>query len=263
MFGWRADTTAPPQRVLVVGASGQLGGALCDELARRGCDLVLCGNDEAALTAQAARLRREHSINVSSEFADVRSLAGLRAVFQTHDDAGAVDWVIVNAGLGSTCPAGEAMETETDAAILIDVNFVGALNAVRAATEILRPRRRGRVIVVASLSALAGSPENPIYAATKAGIRTACLSMRPALQKDGVGMTVACPGFLTGRATGGGATWRPFAVAPDVAARIVIDAALRDRAQALFPWRMASIVQLLAAMPIAWRETIYRRWAKT
>lgn len=263
MHGSQADAAASPRHVLVVGASGQLGSALCEDLAGRGCNLALCGNDAIALVAQAERLRQAHQIHVSSDFADVRDLAGLRTVFQRHDRAQPLDWVIVNAGLGSTCSPGDVMETEADAAALIDVNFVGALNAVRAAVEILRPRRRGRVVVVASMSALAGSPENPVYAASKAAIRIACLSMRPALNKDGIGLTVACPGFLTGRATGGGATWRPFAVAPEAAARLVIEAALKARAQTLFPWRMASLVRVMMALPIRWREAIYQRWAGT
>lgn len=72
-------------------------------------------------------------------------------------------------------------------------------------------------------------------------------------------MTLACPGFLANPMDGGNVGWRPFSISAEFAARKIIAAAERDRAQVQFPFAMSAIVRSLALLPIPLREAAYRR----
>lgn len=204
-------------------------------------------------------MRNEHPVEVTSAWADVTDLASLRTFFASCANKQQIDWILVNAGVGGARPPGQPIESPETVDKLVAVNLLGGLNAIRAAVEIFDSSRRRRIIVVSSLASLAGSPENPAYAATKAAIRIACLSMRPALAKRRVSLTIAHPGFLTGRTKDGAAVWRPFAVSPECAADQIIKAGLRNKGETAFPWQMALLVKTMAKLPLGLRDRIYGR----
>lgn len=260
--GLPSDQNRKPSRVGVVGASGQLGSALCERLAGLGCDLALCGIDGLEQDKLAERLREEWQISATASLADVTQPNSLAAFFASIDDplpAKGANWVVINAGIGSARPQGDYLESADTIDNLVSVNFLGCLNAIRASVSWLSRIDGGRIIVVSSLASLAGSPENPAYAATKAGIRVACLSMQPALAKRKIAFTLAHPGFLSERTQDGGSNWRPFAMSPDAAADRIVRAALGGRAETAFPWQMAWFVRAMAMVPAGLRQRIYGR----
>lgn len=254
-----ASARQPPGCAIIVGAGGQLGASLANELAAAGCDLGLCGLDGPALAALADRLRGRHAVDVRHEEVDVTRPDRLALFFSTCRARRPVDWVVVSAGVGGARADGGVMEDVATAERMVAVNLSGALTAIRLALDLFDGRRPGRIVVVASLAAYIGSAESPVYAATKAGLRAACLSLRPALAARGIGVTIANPGFLADRVADGAASWRPFAVPADVAARRIVEAAIRGRAEIAFPWQMAWLVRLLASLPVRLRERVYTR----
>ncbi|MEM8588217.1 MAG: SDR family NAD(P)-dependent oxidoreductase [Pseudomonadota bacterium] len=254
-----ADRRRPPGRAIIVGAAGQLGAALADELAASGCDLGLCGRDVPALAALTERLRGRYAVDIQHEEVDVTRPATLADFFSTYGASRPVDWVVVCAGIGGARANGGVMEDGATADRMVAVNLLGALTALRLALDLFDGARPGRIVVIASLAAYIGSPESPVYAATKAGLRAACLSLRPALAARDVGVTIANPGYLADRVADGAASWRPFAMPADVAARRIVKAAMRGRAEIAFPWQMALLVRLLARLPVRLRERLYTR----
>ncbi|MEO1223100.1 MAG: SDR family NAD(P)-dependent oxidoreductase [Pseudomonadota bacterium] len=249
----------PPGRAIIVGAAGQLGAALAGELAASGCDLGLCGLDSAALSALADRLRGRHAVEIQHEEVDVTRPAALAAFFSAYGASRPVDWVVISAGVGGARSDDGVMEDVSTAERMVAVNLSSALTAIRQALGLFDGSRPGRIVVIASLAAYIGSPESPVYAATKAGLRAACLSLRPALAARHVDVTIANPGYLADRVADGAASWRPFAMPADVAARRIVRAAIRGRAEIAFPWQMALLVRLLASLPVRLRERLYAR----
>ena len=79
---------------------------------------------------------------------------------------------------------------------VIGVNLVGAMNTVAPLLPRLVARRAGRIVLIASVAAFRGLPDSPAYCASKAGLWAYGESLRARLRREGVGVTLAAPGFF-------------------------------------------------------------------
>ncbi|MDP5219503.1 SDR family oxidoreductase [Ruegeria sp. 2205SS24-7] len=78
---------------------------------------------------------------------------------------------------------------------VLDVNLTGTFRCA----EVLHPalsKARGRVINIASMYARFGSPKNPAYGASKAGVEQLTKSLAIAWAQDGIRVNAIAPGFI-------------------------------------------------------------------
>lgn len=250
------------RHALVTGASGQLGSCICRLLASKDCRLSLCSLDGNGLEELVRSLPPDGRARTTTTIVDVRDAAALVAWIEACGEAQPIDWVVVNAGLGGQVKPEEVIEPAPRSADVVNVNLLGALNVIHAALPELRRGTDPRFVLISSLSALIGFDKAPVYAATKAAIRVLGLSLRPALADQGIGLTIACPGFLGRPMATGSHGWRPFSIDAEAAAKTIVAAAEAGRAQISFPLAMAAVVRALSMMPIAMRERVYRRLSR-
>lgn len=78
---------------------------------------------------------------------------------------------------------------------VLDVNLTGSLRCAEALHPALKAVQ-GRVINVASMYARFGSPRNPAYGASKAGIEQLTKSLAIAWSGDGIRVNAIAPGFI-------------------------------------------------------------------
>lgn len=172
--------------MVLTGASGGLGEAIADALARRGARLVLTARRAAELEAIAARTGADVLV------ADLTDRGDLARVIEAARGA---DVLIANAGIGADVPIEDLTEADVDrsievnlrAPILMATEFVNARVAARAP---------GQVVFIGSLSGLAPTPMTRMYNATKFGLRGFALSLREDLVGTGVGVSIVEPGFI-------------------------------------------------------------------
>ena len=174
--------------VLLTGATGGLGRAMAAALAERGATLVLSSRqpdqlDEMALALPGAGHRR-----IVSDLEQHGAAEALAA------EAGEVDVVIANAGLGANASI-EDFSGE-DIARIVTVNLEAPIRLVRAFVPALRERGSGHVVLVSSLAGKAATAKTALYTATKAGLRGFGLALRQDLAGNGVGVSIVCPGFV-------------------------------------------------------------------
>ena len=175
---------------MITGAGSGIGAATAQELARRGATIVLVDCDAANLAATAATLGGDPLTVV----ADVSSRADCEAaVARTLERHGRIDVVWANAGIASFGPL-----AHTDPAAwqrCFEVNVFGVFNTVRAALpEIVR--RRGYVLVTASVASFAHAPAMSAYAASKAAVEAMCNAWRIELAAHGVGVGAIHPSWV-------------------------------------------------------------------
>jgi short-subunit dehydrogenase len=169
------------------------------------------------------------------------------------EDAGPVDLLIANAGIsGGT--GGHQGETPDQTLSIFSVNLVGVLNTVLPAIEGMRARRRGQIAIMASLAGFRGLPSAPAYCASKAAVRVWGEGLRGWLARDGVGVTVICPGFVVSRITAANRFPMPFLMTAERAAEIMKRGIDANRARVAYPWPMAALAWLAAALPPAWTD---------
>lgn len=250
----------PPGHALITGATGQLGEAVARLLAARGWSLSLTAL-EAGVADLAAVLDAGPG-GAEARALDIQDAAALGSWIEVRHAERPFDRVILNAGLGGPVPDGGVIEPAERCRQLVAVNLVGVLNALQASLPLLQAQGRGRIVLLGSLSALVGYPRAPVYAATKAALRALALSLHPGLRAQGIGLTLASPGFLASPMADGRGGWRPFAIGPEQAALRIVEAAARGRAEASFPLPMALFVRGLALLPIGLREAVYRLASK-
>jgi len=108
-----------------------------------------------------------------------------------------IDLVIANAGIApKVCGV-------TEARTIFEVNVMGVLNTVLPVIEYMRKRNRGHVAFMSSLGGYAPGTNRYMtpYVATKTAIRAFGEGLRNCLGREGVGVTVICPGFTQSKMT--------------------------------------------------------------
>ena len=247
---------APPQSILITGASSGIGAALACEYARPGITLALSGRDAARLDAIAAGCRARGAA-ATCQVVDVTDRDRMAHWMATADRARPLDLVIANAGISAG--TGGGMEPEAQARAIMAINVDGVSNTIYPAIALMSPRRRGQIAIMSSLAAFRGFPGAPAYCASKAAVRILGEALRGTLHERGIGVTVICPGYVESRMTAVNRFRMPLLMPADRAARIIRRGLARGRARIAFPWPTYAAVRLLAGFPPAWIDPLMRR----
>ncbi len=177
---------------VITGGSSGLGLALATRLASRGTDITLIARDPVRLEAAAAVVQAPNgSVRVRTEAADVSDPDSVDAAMD-HAAAGAdgIDLLINSAGI---LREGYFEQLEiADFRDVMDINFFGTVNAVRAALPHLK-RSQGAVVNIASLAGLAGVFGYTPYCAAKHALVGFTNSLRFELDPQGVRVQLVCP----------------------------------------------------------------------
>jgi NAD(P)-dependent dehydrogenase (short-subunit alcohol dehydrogenase family) len=172
------------QAILITGAARGIGAASARALAARGHRLALAGLEPEELERVAAGCPGSVALE-----ADVTEPDSLQAAVDGAVAAlGGIDTVIANAGIASVGFV-RTMDPEAFERTL-EVNLVGTWRTVRAALPHVI-ERRGYVLPVASLAAIAHSPGMAAYSASKAGVEAFADALRAEVKPFGVKVGVA------------------------------------------------------------------------
>jgi 3-oxoacyl-[acyl-carrier protein] reductase len=184
-------------RVLVTGASGGIGAAICSTLAARGATLVLhYQSGRAAAEATRAALAGQGHTLVGGNLTDA---ADVERLWREASAGAPVDAVVNNAGIFPNHPplttdyAGWTAAWQRTLAI----NLTGPANLSWFAARSMAERGGGRIVSVSSRGAFRGEPMAPAYAASKAGLNAFSQSLAKALAPRGVYCFVVAPGWVS------------------------------------------------------------------
>lgn len=177
---------------LVTGASAGIGVALARELAGQGAKLILTARRVDRLESLAAELTAKGT-EVRIVAADLNDPAAPGKIYDATEGAGVtVDILVNNAGLGQF---GSFVQSEMDQEMSqIRVNCEAMVRLTRLFVPRMVERRRGWVLVVASVASFQPVPYLSTYAATKAFDRFFALGLAAEVARFGVRVTALCPG---------------------------------------------------------------------
>lgn len=221
--------------VVITGASSGLGAALAIEYAKDGVHLALLGRDEARIKAIALECE-SRGARVQPLLVDVTDSDAMRASLLMLDDATPVDLIIANAGISAGTGGGG--ESEEQAKRIFSVNVDGVLNSIHPLIPRMLARKHGQIAILSSLAGIRALPSSPAYSASKAAVRYYGEALRGYLGKQGVRVSVICPGYVKTPMTDKNPFYMPFMMSPESAAKRIIDGLSRNRSRIAFPRRL-------------------------
>jgi short-subunit dehydrogenase len=187
-------TTSITPRAVVTGASGGIGLALAERLARKGHETILVARSAAMLRRHAEELQARHGVPVHAIAQDLTGADGADELWSALETRGLLplDVLVNNAGFGTLGAFADADPAEMDEMIRLNVSTLVRLthHALRG----MRPRGSGRIVNVASTAAFQPGPFMAVYFASKAFVLSFSEALAEELRGTGVTVTALCPG---------------------------------------------------------------------
>jgi short-subunit dehydrogenase len=221
--------------IVITGASSGIGAALARQLAMPGRRLGLVGRHLGRLDAVAADCAAKGAACRAVSL-DVRESGRVAGFVEAFEQWHPIDLLVSNAGILDGRHDGEVVEDRETARRVLEVNLLAAIDTVHLVLPYMRRRRRGDIVLVASLAALVPLADAPAYSASKAGLLSYGLALREAVAAEGIRVGVACPGYV---ATAMGAIHlgpRPGEISAEAAAALILSGLRRNRSLNGFPF---------------------------
>lgn len=181
------------RNALITGASSGLGSRFGRILAANGASVALGARRKDRLEALAGEIGSQ----AAAIEMDVAREADIIAGFDAAEAAfGTVDTVIANAGIDGAGMIGDMPEKEIERTLAI--NLKGAILTAREGANrmIAGGVQKGRIVMIASITAFEPSPGLVAYSASKAGVVQSARSMAREWARAGICVNTISPGYI-------------------------------------------------------------------
>jgi NAD(P)-dependent dehydrogenase (short-subunit alcohol dehydrogenase family) len=174
---------------LVTGGASGLGFATASRLHAEGARVVLVDLDATAATVAAARLGPD-AIGIAADVTDPAAIE--TAVADAEKRAGPIDALVTSAGMSRQ---GDVLDTTpSDFARVVAVNLTGTFLAVQAVAKRMVARKRGRIVMLGSISGSRVWNARTAYVASKGGVIALAKSCAVDLAPHGITVNSVSPG---------------------------------------------------------------------
>ena len=184
------DLNLKDRVAVVTGGAAGIGEAIARALAAEGCRVSILDRNEDAARKLAESIGGGTQF-VAANVGEPSSVANAFAqLLRRHNS---LDILVNAAGVLSTGLVADLPTAEWQR--VHEVNLSGVLYCVKSAIPLMRQQRRGRIINIASVSAMrgGGSVGNTLYGATKAGVVALTMGLARELGPDGITANAIAP----------------------------------------------------------------------
>jgi len=186
-----------PKRALVTGGSGDLGGAICRQLAADGTHVIVHANTNLDRAQSIVDAIAQEGGSAEAVAFDVADGDATHAAIETLLASGPVQIVVNNAGIHDDAPM--AGMTEAQWKRVIDVSLHGFFHVTQPLLLPMARTRWGRIVSVSSVAAVLGNRGQTNYAAAKSALHGASKSLAREMAARGITVNVVAPGVIAGR----------------------------------------------------------------
>jgi len=180
---------------LITGATQGIGFGVATKLAAEGIQVAIVGRDESKVNRAAAEIEHQSGTNqaVVPITGDVSSWNDCQKIASTALAAlGSIDILVPNAGIGVIGTVAEA--DPADWAQMMEINYLGTAQMVKAVLPIMEEQGHGDVIAIVSAGGTKGYPEWSGYCATKWAVLGFMDSFAQEVISKGIRVATLCPG---------------------------------------------------------------------
>jgi NAD(P)-dependent dehydrogenase (short-subunit alcohol dehydrogenase family) len=191
------------QTALVTGGSRGLGLQIAEALGEAGAKIMLTSRKASDLEEAAAHLQ-DKGIDTRWIAADASDAAQVHKVCsETLERLGAIDVLVNNAGAAWGAPAEDHPLDAWDKVMNLNVRSVFVFSQAVGKASML-PRKRGRIINLASIAGLAGNPpgmDTVAYNTSKGAVVNFTRALAAEWGEHGVTVNAIAPGFFPSKMT--------------------------------------------------------------
>ncbi len=182
------------KRALVTGASGGIGAAIAQQLARDGLHVIVHAHRQPQRAEAVAAAIHAAGGSAETVAFDVADNAACASALEQLLAAGPIQVLVNNAGIhDDAILAGMRAEQWSR---VVDVSLNGFFNVTQPLLLPMLRTRWGRIISLSSVAAVMGNRGQANYAAAKAGLHGASKSLALEVASRGVTVNVVAPGII-------------------------------------------------------------------
>ncbi len=189
---------------IITGGSIGLGRQMAQGLAEMGANLALCARKKERCESAAEELKAL-GVKTLALACDVTNPASIQELVQTTvSQFGRIDILINNAGTSWGAPT-EEMRLEQWNKVL-ETNLTGTFLCSQAVGKVMIAQRRGKIINIASVAGMAGSPPELQaigYSASKGGVITFTRDLARKWASHNIHVNAIAPGWFPTHMSGG------------------------------------------------------------
>lgn len=182
------------RRALITGASSGIGKATALAFAKAGIKLALVSRSQEKLeaVASAVALSGVEAKAYQLDLAEINVIQEkIRAIAA---DFGSIDILVNNAGMGYTNALSET--PLTDWLQVMNLNLTSVFQCMLGILPMMRERKKGTIINVASIAGQQTFPNWGAYCVSKAGLIALSKTLAAEERSHGIRVTVICPGAV-------------------------------------------------------------------
>ena len=133
---------------------------------------------------------------------------------------------------------------------IMNINFFGVLNCIKAVEEYFKNKKEGHISIVSSVAAYRGLPNSSGYGPSKAALTNLSESLYFNFKKHNVRISLISPGFIKTPLTNQNTFNMPFIKTPEYAADKIFNGLTKGNAFEIhFPKELTIILKFLRILP--------------
>ena len=230
--------------IWITGASSGIGKALALKFANEGWQVAASARREDLLNKIA-----ESNENISSFPLDVTSSEKCKDVFeQIKNKLKSIDICFFSTG---TWDPKKEKEIDIDQMKkVMNVNFFGTLNCIKAVEKYFREKNTGHISIVSSIAGYRGLPNSTGYGASKAALNNLAESLYFDFGRNNVRVSLVSPGFIKTQMTDKNQFKMPFLKTAEYAANKIYNGLINGSSFEIdFPKELTLILKFLKILP--------------
>lgn len=179
--------------IWITGASSGIGEALTYALEKKNCKLIISSRKQNEL--ERVKNNCENKENIKILLLDLAQFDEMPKITEEAISAfDGIDLLINNAGISQ-----RSLIINTDFEVykkLMDINYLGTIALTKALLPHFIQRQKGHYATISSLMGKFGSPYRSGYCGAKHALHGFFDVLRMEHEKDGISVTMICPGFI-------------------------------------------------------------------
>ena len=224
-------------RVLITGATSGIGRQLAEDYRTEGHDVWVIGRNKTVLDEMAEKGFHTVQLDLTDRTASLEWFSTLEAI----------DVAILNAG---NCEYIDlpAFDSELVSRVL-QANVHSLAISIEGVLPALRNGTKPHLVVVGSSAAYLPLPRAEAYGASKAAVAYMTDTLRVDLKREGIDVTLVCPGFVETPLTDKNDFPMPFQISVTDASRRIREGLSKRKIEVHFPKRFTFILKFLGMLP--------------